>query len=150
MFSFARISLINFSALMYKSQPNSSLVVKNEKCQKGKFAKDHLTLLLTCNASRTEKFKPFVIERFAKPHAFRNVKSLPLDYTSRTKAWMASKLFAKWLLRINNKMKKENRKILMMIDNCSAHNSIPEMEDVKVKFLPPKTLLCYNLLIKVS
>lgn len=36
-------------------------------------------------------------------------------------------------------MIKEKRKILLFIDNCTAHNLIPPLKAVKVKFLPPNT-----------
>ncbi|XP_054283402.1 tigger transposable element-derived protein 6-like [Macrosteles quadrilineatus] len=36
-------------------------------------------------------------------------------------------------------MKKKNRKILLFIDNCSAHKDIPPLKNVKVQFLPPNT-----------
>jgi len=36
-------------------------------------------------------------------------------------------------------MKKANRKILMFVDNCTAHNNIPNLENIKIHFLPPNT-----------
>lgn len=51
-------------------------------------------------------------------------------------AW-TSKLFAEWLLRIDNQKKKQKRKILLFIDKCSAHHFIPNCKDVKIKFLSP-------------
>ncbi|GBO31507.1 hypothetical protein AVEN_270265-1 [Araneus ventricosus] len=36
-------------------------------------------------------------------------------------------------------MCKEKRKIVLFIDNCTAHSLIPEMNAVKVAFLPPNT-----------
>lgn len=113
--------------------------MKNETCHGGKFSKERLTILLAANASGTERFKPLVIGKFAKPRAFKNVKSLPVDYRSNKKAWMNSDLFANWLLDVDKKMKREKRNILMLIDNCPAHNTIPKMKNVTVKFLPPNT-----------
>lgn len=40
---------------------------------------------------------------------------------------------------IDKKMTREKRKILLFIDNCTAHNDIPQMKSVRVEFLPPNT-----------
>lgn len=36
-------------------------------------------------------------------------------------------------------MKKSNRKILMFIDNCTAHNDVPKLSYVKIEFFPANT-----------
>lgn len=36
-------------------------------------------------------------------------------------------------------MIKQNRKIILFIDNCSAHNDLPSLKNINVKFLPPNT-----------
>ena len=41
------------------------------------------------------------------------------------------------VVEIDKKFCKQNRNILLFIDNCTAHNSISLMENVKVIFFPP-------------
>lgn len=48
---------------------------------------------------------------------------------------MTNVLFTELLLNIDLDMKKPNRKILMFVDNCTAHNNIPHLESIKLKFL---------------
>lgn len=36
-------------------------------------------------------------------------------------------------------MSRENRKVLMIIDNCPAHSNIPTLSSIKIQFLPPNT-----------
>ncbi|CAB3249172.1 unnamed protein product [Arctia plantaginis] len=36
-------------------------------------------------------------------------------------------------------MKKKNKKILMFIDNCTAYGEIPNLKNIKIKYLPPNT-----------
>ncbi|KAG8236781.1 hypothetical protein J437_LFUL017083 [Ladona fulva] len=37
---------------------------------------------------RTEKLRPLVIGKYAKPRCFKNVRSFPCDYSAHKKAWM--------------------------------------------------------------
>jgi len=52
---------------------------------------------------------------------------------------MTGVLFTEWLLCIDVDMKKANRKILMFVDDCTAHNNIPHLENIRIHFLPPNT-----------
>ncbi|XP_057334362.1 tigger transposable element-derived protein 4-like [Microplitis mediator] len=101
--------------------------------------KERLTILLATNMTGSEKLKPLVIGKSKKPRCFSGCKSLPLDYEANTKAWMTSEIFNEWLLKIDKKMIKDKRNILLFIDNCTAHNVIPPLKAIKVKFLPPNT-----------
>lgn len=83
--------------------------------------------------------KPLVIGKSKKSRCFAGVKSLPVDYTANRKAWMNAELFADWLLKLDKQMGKGKQKIILFIDNCSAHNTIPELKWVKVQFLPANT-----------
>jgi len=89
--------------------------------------------------SRTEKLKLFVIGKAKNPRCFKGIKSLPVDYRSNKKDWMTSSLFSEWLLNFDRKMKIENEKVLLFIDNCTAHNHDIELSSNKVHFLPPNT-----------
>ena len=127
------------TALFFKCLPDSTMTFKGEKCQGGKLSKERLTVLLATNASGTEKLRPLVIGKSRKPRCFAGCKSFPVDYTSNKKAWMNSNLFSDWLKDLDKKMTRANRKILLFIDNCPAHNIIPPLVSVEVKFFPPNT-----------
>ncbi len=49
---------------------------------------------------------------------------------------MTSEIFTEFLQNLNKKMKQNDRKIALIIDNCSAHPSIP-LSNVKLIYLPP-------------
>ena len=54
---------------------------------------------------------------------------------------MQTSIFNDYLKDLNNEMKKQNRNILLLLDNAPTH-SISESTDltnVKVHFLPPNT-----------
>lgn len=87
----------------------------------------------------TEKLKPLIIGRSKNPRRFKGVKSLETDYDFNKKAWMTSDIYGKWLQKFDNAMAKQNRKVLLFVDNCPAHpRSISEKtKSVKVVYLPP-------------
>ena len=43
--------------------------------------------------SGTDKVPLFVLSKAAKPHCFKNVKSLPTENDSNAKAWMTGEIF---------------------------------------------------------
>lgn len=126
------------TGLFFKCLPDRTLAFKNEKCHGGKSSKERITILLIANMTGTEKRKLFVIGKSAKPRCFKNIKSLPVIYAANTKAWMTAELFSEQLIKLDKDMGKQNRKILLFIDNCSAHD-IPPLKYVTVKFLPANT-----------
>lgn len=50
---------------------------------------------------------------------------------------MTSNLFSEWLLSINEEMRKAKRKILLIVDNCSAHLVDLHLSNVRVEYLSP-------------
>nr|XP_030689923.1 tigger transposable element-derived protein 6 [Globicephala melas] len=43
-----------------------------------------------------------------------------------------------WLMQVDARMKQAERRILLLIDNCSAHNVLPRLERIQVGYLPSK------------
>ena len=86
-----------------------------------------------------EKLPPLVIGKSANPRCFKNVKNLPVPYEANSKAWMTSTLFEKWLRKLDFQMRKSDRKIAMVLDNCTAHPNISGLTNIKLVFLPPNT-----------
>ncbi|GBM47482.1 Tigger transposable element-derived protein 6 [Araneus ventricosus] len=87
----------------------------------------------------SEKQKLTVIGKSQKPRCFKNVKKLPMDYKSNKKAWMTSDLFQKYLRQWDKELTKKKRKIVLLIDNCTAHIVPSNLQWIKVVFLPPNT-----------
>ncbi|KAM7298277.1 tigger transposable element-derived protein 6-like [Ixodes scapularis] len=52
---------------------------------------------------------------------------------------MTRDIFNKWLLDFDGKMKKEKRKVLLFLDNCSSHMQVPKLQSTKVVYFPPCT-----------
>lgn len=126
--------------LFFKCLPDKTLTFKNDKCSGGKRSKERVTLLLAANADGSEKLKPYMIGKYAKPRCFIGIRSFPITYRANSKAWMTSQLFQEWLSDLDKEMQSQKRKILLLVDNCSAHQLAPEpLKNVRVEFLPPNT-----------
>ncbi|XP_003737359.1 tigger transposable element-derived protein 6-like, partial [Galendromus occidentalis] len=125
------------TGLFFQLLPERSLTVRGETCAGGKKSKVRLTALLCCNASGTDKRKLFVIGKSAKPRCLKNVRSLPCLYRGNKRAWMTRELFSEWLLKFDRQMKAEKRNVLLLLDNCSAHNVVPRMTNIRVEYFPP-------------
>ena len=121
--------------------PQKTYGLKGQKCYNGEKSKERLTILFTCNSTGTEKLTPVVIGKSENPRAFKNVNkaNLGVYYRSNTKAWMTSKLFSEWLVKINKQFLQQNRKILLFLDNFSGHytENNRNLTNIKIIYFPP-------------
>jgi hypothetical protein len=115
------------------------LSLKGEKCFGGKKSKERVTALVGANMDGTEKLPLLVIGKYAKPRCFKNVKILPCSYTNNAKAWMTGKIFLDWLEKLDKKFYQQKRKVLLLLDNCTAHCLPTNLESIEIKFLPANT-----------
>ena len=83
-----------------------------------------------------EKLPPIVIRKNKSPRVFIN-SGTPLDYYSTPSAWMTSELSEKLLRRFDRTMGIKTRKVILFIDNCSAHNKKVKLQNVQVQYFPP-------------
>ena len=51
----------------------------------------------------------------------KNIISLPVTYLANAKAWMSGEIFIEWFKKIDLLMKRQNCKILLFLDQCTAH-----------------------------
>lgn len=52
---------------------------------------------------------------------------------------MTSELFSDWLKKVNADMRAQKRKIIMFVDNCTAHNNMRKLDYVTLLYLPANT-----------
>ena len=121
--------------LFYQCLPNQTLQLKVEKCSGGKHSKIRLTGLATGNAYG-ESLPMFVIRKANKPRCFKGVRNLPYRYRAQRKSWMTAELFEEWVRLLDRKFSAANRKI---IDNCTAHPHVEQLDSIELIFLAPIT-----------
>lgn len=52
---------------------------------------------------------------------------------------MTSSIFENYVTDLDRKMTKEKRKIALLLDNCTAHPQVDNLQSVKLVYLPPNT-----------
>lgn len=127
------------TGIFYKMTPDKTLKFKGEKCVGGKQSKERLTVLLCANMTGNEKRKLLVIGKSKQPRCFKNVKKLPVRYAANRKAWMTSEIFCEELRLWDKELQRKKRKILLILDNCTAHPSVDSLSSIELLFLPPNT-----------
>ena len=124
--------------LFFQALPSKSLHLKDEKCIGGTFSKVRLTGLAAANANG-EKLPMFIIGKSKSPRCFKNLKQLPCRYRGQKKSWMDSDLFEEWVRELDRKFEQQNRKVVLIIDNCPAHPAIGGFKAIQLCFCPPNT-----------
>ena len=89
------------TGLFFRLTPNQTLSTKAVKGKKKD--KNQITVLLCTNATGTDKLKPLVIGKSAKPRCFKNIskENLATKYEANKKAWMKSDIFEHWVKSLN-------------------------------------------------
>jgi hypothetical protein len=105
--------------------PDRGLSDKKHSGVKGN--KVRLTFALTSNADGSIKKEAFIIGKAKKPHAFggKSGGQLGFYYRNNAKAWMTGALYGEWIKNWDDELRREDRKILLLQDNCTGH-IVPE------------------------
>ncbi|GES81535.1 tigger transposable element-derived protein 6-like [Rhizophagus clarus] len=108
-----------------------------------KKSKNRITLLLTFNATGSVKLSALFIHKYQTPRDLIGIdkSKLPIDYFWNKKAWMQTSIWNKYLELLNQRMKKRNKKILLLVDNAPVHSiSNPELLiNITIHYLPSNT-----------
>ena len=127
------------TGLYWRLLPDKTHAVKGETCSGGKKSKERVTLLVCTNMTGTQKRPLLVIGKFQRPRCFSGVANLPTEYKGNKNAWMTSVVFEEWLRKWDNELTIQGRKIVLFVDNCSAHPHISCLQSIELVFLPPNT-----------
>lgn len=104
--------------------------------------KTRISIALCANSDGTEKDELLFIGHAAKPRAFKKKsgKELGFFYRNNKKAWMTSLVFQEWLQLFDSRMKRLERRVLLLLDNAPTHSVRNlALSNVTVRFLPPNT-----------
>ena len=78
--------------------------ISNDQVSETKQSKDHVTILLTCNATGNEKLAPLFIHKYENPQVLKNInkKTLSVDYYWNKKSWMQVSIWNDYIKKLNN------------------------------------------------
>ena len=125
------------TGLFWRILPDKTMAFKGQHCHGTKTSKERITVLCCSNVDGSCKWPLFVIGKLKNPRCFKGLKKLPVNYDANSKAWMTGVLFTQWMLEFDKKMYIENRRVLMVVDNCPAHPHIQNFKATELIFLPP-------------
>lgn len=127
------------TGLFYRILPDKTMALKREKCASGKKSKERLTVMLCVNMVGDFE-APLIIGKSQKPRCFKNVNvaGLGVIWKANKRAWMTRSLLLEWLLEFDKKMGKQNRKVLLFLDNATSHPDL-QLRNIKLHFFPPNT-----------
>ncbi|UYV63332.1 hypothetical protein LAZ67_2003766 [Cordylochernes scorpioides] len=132
------IFIADETGLFYKLLPNQTMTIRGEKCEGGKKSKERITVLVCCNMDGSEKLPLLYIGKYRRPRCFHGM-NIPSNYHFNKKASMTGAIFTDWLKKLDQIFKRRERKILLILDNCPAHQ-IPEgLQNIEIRFLPALT-----------
>ncbi|XP_028177561.1 tigger transposable element-derived protein 4-like [Ostrinia furnacalis] len=95
-----------------------------------------LTIMVAANMTGSCKRKLLVIGKSKKPRCFKNTRSLPVSTVnklSQVRNWDAE-------------LKANNKKVLLLVDNCPAHPAVTNLKCIKLVFLPPNVTSVLQLM----
>ncbi|XP_065647138.1 tigger transposable element-derived protein 4-like [Hydra vulgaris] len=124
--------------LFYQCLPNKTYHLSQEKCFGGKNSKVRLTGIAAGSATG-EKLPMFVIGKSKNPRCFKHIKQLPCTYKNQLKSWMTGDLFTEWVMKLDSFFRAQDRKVALLVDNCSAHPHIEGLSNINLIFFPPNT-----------
>ena len=131
------------TGLYYRATPNGLLWYFHKKLRGFKKAMERITVLCYSNLTRADKCKLLVIGKSLRPRCFKNVNvdnlSIYLSHIANKKVWMTSQIFNEWLAAWDSYLTKVNRKIVLHVDNCTAHPHVSTLKKIQLEFLPPNT-----------
>ena len=129
------------TGLYFRATPDSSLCYTYEQLSGSKKAMERVTILLCANMLGNDKLKLLMIGKSKKPRCFKNIKmdTLPITYLSNHNAWMTSVMFRDWVTHWDSALKRDRRKILLLVDNCPAQPHINTLTNIRLEFLPANT-----------
>ena len=130
------------TSLFGKMLPQKTYAFKGEAVKGSKTSKDRMTLMLCCNMNGTDKLPPLLIGKSQKPQCLKRknlgLSDLKCEYYSNKTAWMTAVIFELWLKKWNEKLARQKRNVLLLIDNAPSH-IVRTFSNIEIQFLPPNT-----------
>ena len=125
-----------------RALPDSTYVAKEQHLHGCGFktVKDRITALVCCSLEGTRE-KLLVIGKSNNLQCFQDVKTLPVMYEFSHNSWMTGSIWTDWLKNWNKCLEKEKKKIVLLIDNCSAHADVlGGLSQIDIGRLPPNSI----------
>ncbi|XP_064478259.1 tigger transposable element-derived protein 4-like [Ornithodoros turicata] len=135
----ANVYNVDQTALYYQLLLEKMLSFAGDTCMGSKHSKLRVTVLVDAKITGTDKLKLLMIGNAKTPRFFKNTKTIPVTYASNSKSWTTQALFEQWLREVDRRFVRENRKVVILVDNCPGHENVSGLSSIRLEFLPPNT-----------
>ncbi len=127
--------------LFFRLLPRYSILMPNEdisSTRRKKKAKDHVSLIVCANASKTHKIPCVMIGKPKEPTCIKD-RHQPVPYFNQAKAWMDMETCWKWFneVFVLEVKRRTGRPILLLMDNAPGHFDTFEHDNIRIVFFPP-------------
>lgn len=130
------------TGLIWQALPEKRLNEKTKTCRGGKKSKYRNTWAFFANAAGGKE-EPIVIAKTANPLCFKALKNkrkhVNCFYFSNAKAWTRAEIITQILNRLNDRLKRENRNVILFMDNAPCLPRDLEFSNIKIAWLPCNT-----------
>ena len=139
----------------WKALPSKSLSEKGKWCRGGKNSKQRITVAFFVSADGV-KDSVILVRSSKKLHCFANLVDISrlcgTQYFSNAKAWMKTDIMENVMSKLNSKMKRENRNIILFLDNAPCHppSLKGKFSNIQIEFLPKTPHRAHSLLAQES
>ena len=126
------------SGCFFKASPSKGLAQIGTKCKGGKKSKQRMAVSFCGCAEGGKVDKPKVIWKIKKKSCFKRInaasKRKQVSYFADAKLWMQADIIGKVLEQINYIMKRENRNVLLFLNNAQVHpeNLVGKCSNIKI------------------
>ena len=80
-----------------------------------------------------------VIGKSKRPLCFKNVQAFLANYITSKNAWMTKTIWMDRLKKWDQSLHFQQRKVALLIDNCTAYCDIDRLTNIEVMMLPVNT-----------
>ena len=89
-----------------------------------KINKDRISVAFLCYQTGDEYFKPIVINNNKEPRCFGKYvePNTKVSFYFNDSAWMTILLFEDCVEKFNREMARQNRKVILLLDNAGGHS----------------------------
>jgi hypothetical protein len=114
-YSSSDIFNIDEIGIYYKKDTCRNYVSSKYRSSSGKKRKSRISVLLGLNAAGSEKLPLLIVTKSHQDQ--KNIRMLKFNRSG----WLTTEIFHDYMINVDEKMRKNNRKILVFLDNCAIH-----------------------------
>ncbi|XP_026699616.1 uncharacterized protein LOC113477503 [Athene cunicularia] len=127
------------TGLLYRGYPERAQAPGDLRRLDGTKARDRVSVLCCANHTGTEKRQLLVVGRSRRLRCLpKDLRALPVTYTSSGNAWVTARIFQEWILRWDQELRHHCRRVVLFVGRSSAHppELSTKLHNIRLVFFP--------------